>query len=349
MKEIKPTLRDIAKRTDLTTASVSMILSGKMLSRFPQETIEKVERCAQELGYVSKQKKKAAPLILIVCPSVINPYFATLLQGMESAADNEHWNTIIANTYWSKEREEKIINMAKGQNIQGVIFAMIPQQPELVVELSALKPVIVVGDKQSTVNLDTVDVDNFNAGFELGRYLIDLGHRHIVYLSTALNKEHTSRVFRLSGLKASFKEFCPEGKVDIIICDVSYKTEIDNVEIEHTTGQELASRFLAQKSDATAIVAINDMIAYGVLDELKSRGYKIPEDYSVCGFDNIYPSKFIDLELTTVDQFINNKGESAFNLIKERILSTSPKHSTTHVEFASQLVVRKTTAPPKAR
>ncbi len=344
---MKPTLADIAKKTNLTTASVSMILSGKMANRFPLSTIEKVEKAAQELGYVSKQMRKQPPQILIVCPSVINPYFATLLQGMENAADKVGWDTCIANTYWSKERETRIIDFAKNSIIKGVIFAMIPQQPDLVVKLSELKPVIVVGDKQSAVNLDTVDVNNFNAGFALGKYLIKLGHSHIVYLSTALNKEHTSRVFRLHGLQASFKAFCPEGVIDVITNDVSYKAEIDNVEIEHITGQQLARDFLKQKKEATAIVAINDMIAYGIIDELKIHGYRIPQDYSVCGFDNIYPSKFVDIGLTTVDHFINSKGESAFNLIKERILNRNKIHSTTHVEFSSELIIRTTTAPPR--
>lgn len=344
---MKPTLSDIAKLTGLTTASISMILAGKQIERFPPATIEKVEKVANELGYISKQSRKQPPLILIVCPSVINPYFATLLQGMESAAEKVGWNTSICNTYWSKDREKRIINLAKQYNVKGVIFAMIPQQPELVESLSALKPVIVVGDKRSAVNLDTVDVNNFSAGYMLGQHLIELGHKKVVYLSTTLNKEHTSRVFRLNGLQTSYSELCPEGTVDVITREVSYKTEIDNVEIEHSIGQNLAKDFIKHKKEATAIVAINDMIAYGIMDELISQGYKIPEDYSICGFDNIYPSKFLNIGLTTIEHFINNKGTTAFNLIHERLSSTDDIHSTTHVEFDCKLIVRTTTAPPR--
>jgi Transcriptional regulators len=344
---MKPTLNDIARKTGLTAASVSMILTGKHIERFPSATVEKVEAAAAELGYVPKKDRKSPPHILIVCPSVINPYFATLLQGMESEADKLGWTTEIANTYWSREREKRIIEMSRQHLIKGVIFAMVPQQPELVEELARLKPVIVVGDKGSAGNLDTVDVNNFNAGYRLGMHLIELGHKHIAYLSTTLNKEHSSRVFRLNGLEASYRTLASEGSIRVLTSDVDYKTEIDNVEIEHMTGRKLAFEFLEKAKEATAAVAINDMIAYGVIDGLKERGYRIPEDYSVCGFDNIYPSKFSGIGLTTIDQFINQKGRTAFSLMATKLTRESGKHTTTHVEFNSELVVRTSTAPAR--
>lgn len=88
------------------------------------------------------------------------------------------------------------------------------------------------------------------------------------------------------------------------------------------------------------------MVAYGVIDAIHSLGLKVPEDISVCGFDNIYPSKLSPIELTTVDHSLEKCGESAFNLLIDKLNSEPSKaHSSaiTRVEYVSKLVVRNTT------
>ncbi|MDD4302213.1 MAG: LacI family DNA-binding transcriptional regulator, partial [Sphaerochaeta sp.] len=100
MRRKSVTLQDIAEKVGLSTASVSMILAGKSLSRFPDETIDTVYRVSKELGYVSKRAKKDRRILLIVCPSIINPYFATLIQGMEQEAHVQGLGTMLCTTYW---------------------------------------------------------------------------------------------------------------------------------------------------------------------------------------------------------------------------------------------------------
>lgn len=177
MRRKTVTLQDIAEKVGLSTASVSMILAGKSLSRFPDETIDAVYSVSKELGYVSKRSKKDRRILLIVCPSVINPYFATLIQGMEQEAHVQGLATMLCTTYWDTEKEKRVCEFAKEPTVGGVVFAMIPpQQPELVRELSTTVPVVAVGDKQNELGLDTVDVNNYNAGGVLvARHLLDLG------------------------------------------------------------------------------------------------------------------------------------------------------------------------------
>ena len=82
----KPTIKDIAAAAGVSPASVSMILNGKNLSRFTEQTIQNVYRSSRQLGYLSKKQqrhKNPKEMILIVCPSLMNPYYATLTQSME--------------------------------------------------------------------------------------------------------------------------------------------------------------------------------------------------------------------------------------------------------------------------
>ena len=88
----------------------------------------------------------------------------------------------------------------------GVIFAMIPQQPQLAYQLSKYLPVVAIGDRRSDLELATVDMNNFTAGQLIGKHLTDLGHKHVAYLSTTLNDQHTSRVRRYQGLEDACKD-----------------------------------------------------------------------------------------------------------------------------------------------
>jgi LacI family transcriptional regulator len=344
----KTTLQDIAAKAHISTAAVSMILSGKKLSRFSQETRDNVYAIAHETGYKAKHGTDKDGIIVIVCPSVINPYYATLLQGMELEAEKNGYTTIIFNTYWNIEREKKIMAFANNPAVRGLIFSMIPQQPELADTIAETLPVVTVGDKQDALQLDTVEVNNFDAGYQMGKHLITLGHRHVCYVSTSLNKQHSSRVLRYKGLCESYKSLCPEGTVSLLTSEVDPLRELSTVEIEHQTGKMLAKKCIQLHDDVTAIVAINDMVAYGVIDEIIEEGFHIPEDFSVCGFDNVYPSQFSGVSLTTIDHFINQRGQSAFSLMQAKLEHKDrEQHTITYLEFRNQLIVRRTTGKPR--
>ena len=103
----KPTIRDIAREAEVSPASVSMILNGKSLSRFSQETVSRVYEASRRLGYKPLRQEKGGrrKAILIICPSLTNPYYASLVQGMEQEAKSQGYTTIIYTTYWDKAEE----------------------------------------------------------------------------------------------------------------------------------------------------------------------------------------------------------------------------------------------------
>ena len=167
------------------------------------------------------------------------------------------------------------------------------------------------------MRIDTVDVDNFGAAQLVAKHLIDLGHKRIAYLSTALNEHHVSRMRRGEGLQEAYRRWCPEGSVTICSHVNSLEAEITTPDLEYRSGMELAYKCL-RNDKITGIVAINDMVAFGVLDALQREGYRVPEDFSLCGFDNVTTSGYQRIQLTTVDNNTFSHGKSAFNLLLER-------------------------------
>ena len=141
-------------------------------------------------------------------------------------------------------------------------------------------------------------------------------------------------------------------KLSLFTQEITSDYELSHVEVEYSTGYELAKRCLEAAPETTAMVAINDMVAYGAYNAIIDRGLKIPEDISLCGFDNIFPSHLRGVNLTTIDNSLTECGTSAFKLLQEEIASYEHHgkfEPITHVEYKCRLVARSSSGPAPKR
>ena len=327
-----------------------MILSGRTDVSFSADTVRKVRETAEALGYAPTAKKRPSlfdrKTVLIVCPNVLNPYYSTIVQAIQQATADKDCDTLVYTTYRDAENEIRILNAVAGSDLAGVVFTMMPQSTELVERVNRLVPVVVIGDRNTSLNVDTVEMNNYSAGAIIAHYMIGLGHKHIAYISTTLNEANSARVRRLEGVRDTYRDECPEGSVIVRSREVTPKEERDNISIEHAVGFELTRKCLGERR-ITAFVAVNDMVAYGVLDAIRAEGRRVPEDYSVCGFDNIFPSQVLPVGLTTVEHYIADKGRNAFEILHSKMSGESSDRNITRVEFKHHLIVRDSTAAPR--
>ena len=340
MRKNRATLKDIAVLTGYSLASISMVLSGKMLERFSDKTIREIRSAAKKCNYNTGIRGST---VLIICPSVFNPYYSTVLQGMDMEAAKHGFSTIVYNTYWDSEREKKVLGFAKNPAICGAVFAMIPQIHETAVELNKTIPVVAIGDYHKDLQLDAVDINNCNAGKLLAEHLIGLGHKKIAYISTTLDKYHSARTQRLDGLTEAYKNAGIPDTPVVYSRSITPEYELHNVNVEFETGYDLMLECIKKTPDITAVIAINDMVAYGCMNAIRNRGFKIPEDYSICGFDNIFPSKFYGINLTTVEHSIIERGKKAIELIAARPENRSSILDVIRIEYKSSLIIRGST------
>mgnify|MGYP003294851035 CR=1 FL=1 len=128
---------------------------------------------------------------------------------------------------------------------------------------------------------------------------------------------------------------------------------LDSPPYEFQIGKTLTEEFLNKKSRSTALIGANDMIAFGILAALQEQGCKVPEDYSVCGFDNIFTSSIISPQLTTIDHRLIARCRSAVDLISQ--IDTSHNHLprdvllADRIEYTPRLVVRNSTGIATSR
>ena len=232
----KPTLRDIAEATGVSTASVSMILNGKSLERFSSQRVASVLAEAERIGYRTPSARCSGKQIAVLSPSVSNPYHTKMITGIDAAAHAAGYQTAIYNTYWNPRTESHLLDTLDFSRVAGIIFAMTPTQPAKVRELSRRVPIVAVGDRVVDFGIDTVDVDNFGAAQLVAKHLIGLGHKRIAYLSTALNEHHISRMRRAQGLQEAYRLWCPEGSVTICSHVNSLEAEITTPDLEYRSG-----------------------------------------------------------------------------------------------------------------
>lgn len=313
------TLADLSRKTGLSQATISMILARRSDVSFSDETVRLVHETAHSLGYVPVGRKQISLFtrrtILVVCPMLLNYYYADVVQVIQSSAAKVQCNTLIYTTYREPEEENRILRVMTESDIGGVVFAMVPQSRKLVEELSKNTPVVIIGDPEPDLKAAMVPLHNHLAGSLVARHLISLGHRHVVCVSTVLGLSNTARMKRYEGICHTFHTLCPEGTVRLLTRQVSHPQERDHLEIEHSIGYDLAREALKAYPDITAFIAINDMLGYGVLDALSTAGFKVPRDYSVCGLDNDFPSDFAGVRLTSVRHFMSENASNAFDML----------------------------------
>lgn len=171
MAKKKVTSSQVAEKAGVSQATVSMILNRRNNVSFSEETIEKVERAARELGYELPHRKhknnsKKEKLIVVFCPTLTSPYYVLLLQGIESVANEKGYGVFICNTQRDARLEERYLRMIGNIEPQGIIYACNPHPDfqQKVEELARRIPLVIISNKEKTTTVDAINQDNTMVG-----------------------------------------------------------------------------------------------------------------------------------------------------------------------------------------
>lgn len=358
MNRKKVTSTDVARKAGVSQSTVSMILNKKYNVSFSRETVERVECAAKELGYENEKKHSKTRIsmrgtIFVICPNLTNPYYFSLLQGIEKTAQKNKYDVFLCNTRRNYQTEEKYLRKIEKLNPSGIIYTCSPSFPEIVQKLSEKIPVVHIGEKNAVQGIDTVELNSEKIGRMLAEYLLRLGHKKVAFLSTPLTKRQSARRARIKGFCQAFEEAGYGDSVYVKSLSKEADVLFQEIDMEYKTGYELTGKILLEVPDLTAIVGSNDMVALGIRDALLHRHYKIPEEVSVLGCDNLLISRIHGIDLTTVEHFTGKKGEDACQVLIEKIEEKKLKKGKQtgemihHIEYEPRLVIRGSSGYPK--
>lgn len=360
MRKKKVTSTDIAKAAGVSQSAVSMILNRKYNVSFSRETIERVEEAAKELKYEPPKRKirkesRKEKLLVVFCSNLTNPYYVMLIQGIESKAKEAGYVLFVCNTQRDLKMEERYLKMMPELSPLGIIYTCNPSRcyMEMIEELSAKIPIVIVNNQNEQLSVDAVELDNSKLGRLMARHLLELGHRDVAYIAPPLTIRQKQRSKRVEGFLKEFEKKGLKDRVIIKAADEEIDRNVPDIDSEYKIGYDLTKELLREKKEVTAVVGLNDMIAFGILDALHEEKIKVPGDVSVMGCDNTLFARMHKVALTTIEHFVVFKGRDACDIIVKKIMTRHMKYSeiepvsTYHVEYEPRLIVRGTTSYPK--
>lgn len=360
MGKKKVTSSDIAREAGVSQATVSMVLNKKYNVSFSKQTIERVEAAAKNLGYVVPKRRmrsdsKSRKLIVAFCPTLTNPYYVMLLHGIEEVAKENGYGVFVCNTQRDLKMEERYLKMMGTVQPMGIIYTSNPSTcyKEQVRELAERIPLVIINNRENTLEVDAVELDNSKPGQLMARHLLELGHQKVAFVSPPLTRRQQQRFKRVEGFVREFKDAGLGNSVLVKAADEVMDKQMPSIDSEYKIGYNLAKELLTEHPDLTAMAGLNDMIALGIIDALTEARKKVPADVSVLGCDNILFSRMRSISLTTIEHFVPLKGRDACDIILKKIQSQSAKEgellptSIYHVEYEPKLIVRGTTSYAK--
>lgn len=359
MARKRPTSVDVAREAGVSQATVSMVLNKKYNVSFTKETIDKVQEAAVKLGYqLPKQhirkSGKTRKLLVVFCPTLTNPYYVMLLQGIEALAKERGYGVFVCNTQRDLKIEENYLHMMREVQPLGIIYACNPSFGRQVEELSREIPIVVISNRDDEFEIDAVAINNRKPGILMARHLLELGHRDVAFLAPPLTARQHQRQKRVEGFLMEFEKAGLSEHVLVRAYADSADTVVPDIESEYRMGYDLTMELVKEKKKVTAIAALNDMMAFGVMDALLENQYRIPGDVSVLGCDNTLFSRFHTIGLTTIEHFVPQKGRDACDIILRKIESQrnykkgDEPTSIFHIEYEPKLIVRGSTGYPRS-
>jgi LacI family transcriptional regulator len=325
------TIKDIAKIANVSIATVSMVVNKKD-ERISEETRQRVLTVIQENNYVpdriaSSMITKTTKSLGLILPDITNPFFPELARGVEDFANEQGWNVILCNSDNKIGKEESYIEMLQEKKVDGIILASSGQHHSTSSVLKKRRiPVVAVDrDIEELPYTGKVMVNNEKGAYEAVCYMISRGYKKIYHITGPL-ETHTAACRYKGYLRAlSENEIIPPAEH---MMEGMYSSD---------WGYLAASNLIDKALEIDGIFCGDDMIALGAIKAMNEKNVSIPEKVGIVGFDDIYLSKYITPELTTVHQPIYELGYKACGLIIKMIQNKPDGNAAGAVSWPKEL------------
>lgn len=316
------TLKDIAREANVSVTTVSNVIHGNH-KRVAPETVAKINTIIEKSNYVPNMTARSLVNKLSKIIGVINhvvpeksgsflsdPFHSVVIEGIEEKLREKGYYMMVRTVY----NEDELFSLLRNWNMDGLILIGLFQDEFSEKLMNADVPFVLVDSYINNHKVLNIGLEDRNGGYMATKYLIDKGHRNIVFASPVI-KENGVVEERFKGYRLALKE-----------ADIPYdRRNVYQQEISITEGIELGHK-LAERTDVTAIFATADILAAGIISGLNEQGKRVPDDFSVIGFDDLYISSLTAPRLTTIHQDTQEKGKVAAEALI-RVIEGEPVES----------------------
>jgi LacI family repressor for deo operon, udp, cdd, tsx, nupC, and nupG len=335
-----PTIQDVARHAKVSAATVSRVLSAP--ERVSESTRARVTTAVRETGYTINQaartlRMQRAKTILTAMPGIGNPFYATILEAVVTAAASRGYGVLVTSRL-GDDPARWLADYFQSNRADGLLLFdgfLETRRLHAITGANTRMPLVAAYDELPDPQINSVITDNLQAAERAVAHLTSLGHRRIGHISGPSRNTFPNE--RLVGFRKAMFEQRIAVREDWIFAG-DYTME---------TGRAAANYFLSLKEMPTAVFAANDEMAIGLISVLRKAGVECPRDVSVIGFDDIGISENYFPPLTTMRQPREKIGriaaETLVNILEGNVVSSDP----VRVILQSELIVRESTAPPR--
>lgn len=331
------TMKQVADQAEVSVATVSRVINKT--GYVSPDLEERVQAAMRMLKYqpsalARSLRRQQTQTIGVLIPQLDQPFFSTLAFAIEKALFPHEYRTLICSAEEDPEKENAYTEIMLRQRVDGVI--MVPtglSASNLRLLLEKNVPVVLVDRDLPDIQVNRVLVSNFEGAHNAMSYLLGLGHRHIGVIGAPEYSQAMQA--RVAGTKQALHDFDIDPDPDLLVMGSLQQFDM---------GYQSARRLLQRTPRPTAIFALMDVIAIGVMHAAAEAGLRIPQDLSIMGFDDISLAAYSVPTLSSVAQPIYQIGEVAIRLllkhIQQRDLPTETIRLDTHLQ------VRQSTGAP---
>jgi LacI family transcriptional regulator len=326
------TLHEVGRIAGVSAMTVSRVVNGR--GGVDLETRRRVEEAIQALDYVPNRiargliSQKTQTIGLIV-PDVVNPFFAPVLRGAESAARKAGYRVLLCNSEGDLRLEREYIEDLVAHRVEGLLLAPASDrsQSSIMPLLRGSFPLVLIDRTLPDADCDLIVSDNTHGARRLIEHLIAVGHREIAHVTDS--EDTSTGRERLRGYMDALEVAGILFQPDLVV-----RTTVDRIGV-YRAAQEI----LARNPLPTAIFAVNNMTAVGTMQALRERGLSVPKDMGLVCFDDVEHLAILSPILTVIDQPAAIFGSLGAQLLLERVTGKASSRSR-RIILQTDLIVR---------
>jgi len=325
-----PTVKNVADRAGVSTATVSRALSGASSVREPLRS--RVLKAAQSLNYRPNRaardlRVRSSRAIGVLIPDIENPFFTSVVCGIEDVLQKTDYSLLLANYNEDPEQELRRLEVLRAEGIRGLVFAASRAPSALYAELEqAGVALVAVSRVPPRLRIDQVTVANREGAHAATTHLARLGHRRIACINGPL--VFTTARERQLGYEEALQQASLEVDASLIV----------HGDFRQAAGHAAMQQLLVLASPPTAVFAASNLLTLGALQAIHERALEIPQDIAIVGFDDMPWAISLRPPLTAVAQPAFDAGRTAAELLLARV--REPSLPCREVVLETRLIVR---------
>lgn len=331
----KTTMNEVAKKSGVALSTVSHVINGT--APISDETKARVQKVIEELNYTPNAlarglRHSRTNTIGIIVPDLTNEFYSKYAACLIKLAGEDKVSASLIDFGYKKEREERGVDTLIRSRVDGVIFLGGSQDEKLIERLDKANIVTVFADRYYK-DYPSVSFDNYETMYSLVQRLYENGYKKIGYISEAMTMVNLTDRYR--GIMDALNDCQLEIQKDWILDDSWLRME------KLHTAKDMVNRLIGKASKDSmpeVIIASSDMIAIGILDALLQRGYKVPQDIGVVGYDDMTMASYYNPSVTTVHQDYARAAKETYRLLCDKLAG---REENEHVIIHNELIVRR--------